>query len=60
MANLTGYFDPLCTWAWRGFLWLREVRKVRPVEWQLKLFSLREVHRGPFGGQGPTAGMGDE
>lgn len=45
MADLTLYFDPICPWAWRTFLWLREVRKERPLEIDWKLFSLKQINR---------------
>lgn len=37
--------DPLCPIAWRTALWTREVRKVRPVNVQWRLFSLEVVNR---------------
>src|SRR5437879_5924531 len=57
MADLTFYFDPACPWAWRTALWVREVRQMRPLEVQWKLFSLTEIHRGdnvPAAEQPPT------
>ncbi len=45
MENLILYFDPACPWAWRGYLWAREVRAHGPVTLQPKIFSLREIHR---------------
>jgi 2-hydroxychromene-2-carboxylate isomerase len=34
------YFDPLCPWAWLTSLWVREVRRHRPLEIEWKFFSL--------------------
>jgi predicted DsbA family dithiol-disulfide isomerase len=50
MANATPqevklYFDPICPWAWRTSLWLREAREVRPLELSWGFFSLAEVNR---------------
>ncbi len=39
------HFDPLCPLAWRTALWIREVRSVRPVTIQWRLFSLEVVNR---------------
>ncbi|HEY7060629.1 MAG TPA: DsbA family protein [Chloroflexota bacterium] len=39
------YFDPICPWAWRTSLWLREVRQVRPLELSWGFFSLAEINR---------------
>ena len=46
MADLTFYFDPLCPWAWRTSLWVREVQKVEALDVEWKVFSLSEAHRG--------------
>jgi protein-disulfide isomerase-like protein with CxxC motif len=32
--------DPLCPWAWQAAKWIREVRAVRPIHVEWKLFSL--------------------
>ena len=45
MADLTVHLDPVCPWAWRTFLWLREVRAVRPMEIAWKILSLKEINR---------------
>jgi 2-hydroxychromene-2-carboxylate isomerase len=51
MANASGtqavklYFDPICPWAWRTSLWLREARQVRPLQLAWGFFSLAEVNR---------------
>ena len=39
------YFDPICPWAWRTSLWLREARQVRPLDVSWGFFSLAEVNR---------------
>jgi 2-hydroxychromene-2-carboxylate isomerase len=39
------YFDPICPWAWRTSLWLREARQVRPLELSWGFFSLAELNR---------------
>lgn len=40
------HFDPLCPWAWQGSRWIREVEKVRDVEVEWRLFSLRLINEG--------------
>jgi len=45
MAKLTFYFDPLCPWAWRTSLWIREARMVRDLQITWRVFSLRENNR---------------
>jgi predicted DsbA family dithiol-disulfide isomerase len=40
------YFDPTCPWAWQTSVWMNEVAKVRDVEVQWRLFSLRLVNEG--------------
>jgi predicted DsbA family dithiol-disulfide isomerase len=45
VADLTVYLDPVCPWAWRGFLWVREVRAMRPLDVAWKVFSLKEINR---------------
>ena len=57
MPTLTFYTDPLCPWAWRTALWAIEVRKMRQLTIDWKLFSLTEVHRSadtPAEDQPPT------
>jgi predicted DsbA family dithiol-disulfide isomerase len=44
-ARLNVHVDPLCPLAWRTALWLREARKVRPIEITWKIFSLEIVNR---------------
>ncbi len=41
------HVDPLCPLAWRTALWVREVRKVRPLDVRWRLFSLEVVNRKP-------------
>jgi predicted DsbA family dithiol-disulfide isomerase len=45
------YFDPLCPWAWQGAVWIREVRSVRPIDVEWRLFSLFLIneHNEEFG-----------
>ncbi|MEM8533256.1 MAG: DsbA family protein [Chloroflexota bacterium] len=40
------YFDPVCPWAWRTSLWIREVMKVRPLQVTWQFFSLQAVNKG--------------
>lgn len=39
------FFDPICPWAWRTSLWIREVAKVRPIDVHWKFMSLEEINR---------------
>jgi hypothetical protein len=39
------HFDPICPLSWRTALWMREVRLVRPVDIQWRLFSLEVLNR---------------
>lgn len=41
------HFDPTCPWAWQTALWAREVERVRDVEFEWRLFSLRLVNEDP-------------
>lgn len=43
-TRLTFYFDPLCPWAWLTSLWVREVRRHRPLDVEWKFFSLAGVN----------------
>ncbi len=40
------YFDPLCPWAWRTSLWIREVAQVRPITVRWDFLSLAAVNAG--------------
>jgi 2-hydroxychromene-2-carboxylate isomerase len=40
------HFDPLCPWAWQGSRWIREVQRVRHLDVEWKLFSLKLVNEG--------------
>lgn len=44
-TRINFHFDPLCPLAWRTALWVREVRALRPVDIQWRLFSLEIVNR---------------
>src|SRR2546425_10298941 len=44
-TSLNFHFDPLCPLAWRTALWVREVRKIRPVDVTWRFFSLEVVNR---------------
>jgi len=46
-TSISFHFDPTCPLAWRTFLWMREVRKVRPVTITWRFFSLEVVNRKP-------------
>lgn len=46
-TRINFHFDPACPLAWRTALWIREVRKVRPIEVTWRLFSLETVNRKP-------------
>ncbi len=46
-AHIQFHFDPLCPLAWRTALWVREARKVRPLDVTWRLFSLEIVNRKP-------------
>jgi 2-hydroxychromene-2-carboxylate isomerase len=39
------YFDPICPWAWRASLWLREARQYRPLRVSWGFFSLDAINR---------------
>jgi 2-hydroxychromene-2-carboxylate isomerase len=40
------YFDPICPWAWRASLWIREVAKVRPIKISWDFLSLAAANAG--------------
>jgi predicted DsbA family dithiol-disulfide isomerase len=44
-TRINFHFDPLCPLAWRTFLWIREARKVRPIDITWRFFSLEVVNR---------------
>ncbi|HEX6506637.1 MAG TPA: DsbA family protein [Chloroflexota bacterium] len=52
-TRLTFYFDPLCPWAWLTSLWIREVRRQRPVEVDWKFFSLAGINENEDKWHGP-------
>jgi predicted DsbA family dithiol-disulfide isomerase len=44
--HVTFYFDPICPWAYRTSVWVREARKVRPLEIEWRFLSLMAVNSG--------------
>ncbi len=44
-VNIDFHFDPACPLAWRTFLWIREARKIRPINITWRFFSLEVVNR---------------
>src|SRR5918912_750331 len=44
-VSINFHFDPACPLAWRTALWVREARKVRPVDITWRFFSLEVVNR---------------
>ncbi len=44
-AKVNFHFDPACPLAWRTALWIREARKVRPIDVTWRFFSLEIVNR---------------
>src|SRR5712691_7949446 len=44
-TRINFHFDPGCPLAWRTALWIREVRKIRPVDVTWRFFSLEVVNR---------------
>lgn len=44
-TRINFHFDPACPLAWRTALWIREARKVRPVDVTWRFFSLEVVNR---------------
>ncbi len=50
-VDIDFYFDPVCPWAWRTSLWIREVAKVRPVNIHWKFLSLESLNSTRPGGQ---------
>ena len=39
------HFDVMCPWAYQTSLWIREVRRQRPLDIEWRFFSLEEVNR---------------
>jgi len=39
------YFDVMCPWAYQTSVWIREVRRQRPLDITWRFFSLEEVNR---------------
>jgi hypothetical protein len=46
MIHVIFYFDPICPWAWRTSLWIREAALVRPLTIEWRLFSLKAINEG--------------
>jgi len=44
-TRINFHFEPSCPLAWRTALWIREVRKTRPVDVNWRFFSLEVVNR---------------
>jgi 2-hydroxychromene-2-carboxylate isomerase len=44
-TSINFHFDPACPLAWRTALWIREVRKIRPVDVTWRFFSLEVINR---------------
>jgi 2-hydroxychromene-2-carboxylate isomerase len=44
--RISFHFDPICPWAWQGSRWIREVEKVRDIDVEWKLFSIKLVNEG--------------
>jgi protein-disulfide isomerase-like protein with CxxC motif len=41
------FFDPICPWAYKASLWIREVRDLTGLEVQWRFFSLEEINHTP-------------
>lgn len=39
------FFDPICPWAYQTSLWIRRVRRLRPIDIRWRFFSLEEINR---------------
>lgn len=44
-VSVAFHFDVMCPWAYQTSLWIREVRRHRPVEIDWRFFSLEEINR---------------
>ena len=44
-TSIDFYLDTACPWSWRTSVWIREARKVRPIDIRWKFFSLEEVNK---------------
>ena len=44
-ARVEFYFDVMCPWAYQTSVWIREVRRQRPLDITWRFFSLEEVNR---------------
>lgn len=45
-VDVTFYFDPICPFSYRTSLWIREARKVRPLEIDWRFLSLKAINDG--------------
>lgn len=52
MSSVEFYFDPMCPWAYRASLWMREVRRELGIGIRWRFLSLEEVNR-PAGKKHP-------
>ncbi len=46
LSRVEFYFDPVCPWAYRTSLWIRNVREIRPIDVDWKFLSLRAINAG--------------
>jgi predicted DsbA family dithiol-disulfide isomerase len=44
MTGLTFFFDPVCPWAWRTSLWIRDVQRQRELDVRWRFFSLAIIN----------------
>ena len=45
VAAVQFFFDPMCPWAYRSSIWIREVRRQTELDISWRFFSLEEVNR---------------
>jgi 2-hydroxychromene-2-carboxylate isomerase len=44
-APVEFFFDPMCPWAYQTSVWIRHVRRQRPLDIRWRFFSLEEINR---------------